>query len=107
MSDERGKGKRFNEGKPRISLIPASAMRAEAKVWEMGERKYGKKNWSKGMKWTIPIDCMFRHLLAISEGEDIDPESGELHAAHIRTNAAMLIEFFTTYPEGDDRKEYK
>jgi hypothetical protein len=39
------------------------------------------------------LSCLQRHLCAIKSGEDIDKESGQPHAAHIRANAAMLIEF--------------
>jgi hypothetical protein len=89
------KAKRFNEGKVDYTLIPINAQRAEARVWMLGEKKYGRYNWQK--LWgsdTVPVvmGCLLRHAYAILEGEDYDKESGQPHAAHIRANAAMLIE---------------
>jgi len=46
-----------------------------------------------------------RHLEVIRLGEDIDPESGLLHAAHLQCNAQMLTEFYFTHPELNDLKK--
>jgi hypothetical protein len=97
-----GTGKRFNGGKAPLDLIPARAEIEEAKVWGAGADKYGAHNWRGGMPFSIIIGCLQRHLAAIKAGEDIDRESGALHAAHIRCNAAMLIEF-ANRPDLDDR----
>lgn len=102
-----GGGKRFNSGKARVELLVPEAMEAEAKVWAMGAEKYGEYNWQKGMKWTIVIGCLLRHIFAIMRGEDIDKESGQLHAAHIKCNASMLIYYHTHFKEGDDRDPSK
>ena len=98
-----GGGKRFNSDKPRVELLVAEAMEAEARVWAMGAKKYGDWNWQRGMKWTTVLGCLLRHTFAIMRGEDFDEESGELHAAHIKCNATMLIYYYTHYKEGDDR----
>tara|TARA_R100001086_G_scaffold249569_2_gene189766 strand:+ start:42 stop:380 length:339 start_codon:yes stop_codon:yes gene_type:complete len=98
-----GTGKRFNEGKPRMELLVPEAMEAEARVWAMGAKKYGDFNWQKGMPWMTVVASLFRHLVAIMKGEDVDPESGELHAAHIKCNASMLIYYYYYYKKGDNR----
>jgi hypothetical protein len=98
-----GTGKRFNVGKPRLDLLVPEALEAEARVWELGETKYGRWNWQKGMKWSTVIGCMLRHTFAIMRGEDVDKESGELHAAHIKCNATMLIYYYENFKAGDDR----
>ena len=89
--------KRYNEGKVDLTLIPTKAQRAEARVWMLGEKKYGRNNWEKlwGDK-TVPVvmASLMRHATAILDGEATDQESGQFHAAHIRCNAAMLIEYF-------------
>jgi len=41
-------------------------------------------------------DALYRHLEAIRNGEEYDPESGELHWAHVATNALFLAEFNET-----------
>jgi Domain of unknown function (DUF5664) len=99
-----GMAKRFNSGKTRFSLIPVKAEEAESKVWTMGAEKYGERNWEKGLPFLSVIDSMLRHIKAYQKGETIDSESGQPHMAHIRCNAAMLIEYQETHPELDDRK---
>lgn len=88
--------KRHNEGKPRLSLIPAEAQIQEAKVWTHGAEKYGESNWEKlwGDKTvSVCLDSALRHLLAIQAGELYDEESGLPHAAHVRCNMAMILEY--------------
>lgn len=97
--------KRDNSGKAKLSYIPRRAQEAEARVWEFGGKKYGRRNWEKGLPWLSVIDSLLRHAMALQSGEINDPETGEHHAAHIRCNAAMLIEFEHTHPELDDRKK--
>lgn len=101
-------GKRFNEGKPEIALIPAEAELAEARVWSHGKVKYKENfNWHKGgpaLSFLEILNSMGRHMNLLKQGQDIDPESGEHHAAHIRCNAAMLIQFYVEgRVEQDDR----
>jgi hypothetical protein len=48
-----------------------------------------------------------RHLEAIRLGEDIDAESGLLHAAHLQCNAAMLTEYYFTKQDFDNRKKIR
>lgn len=74
-----------------------------ARVFDYGRRKYAEWNWAKGMKWSIPIACAARHLMAMHAGEKEDPESGLPHAGHVLCNLVMLHTFVVTYPEGDDR----
>lgn len=96
--------KRFNAGKPEVaSQIAPSALREEAKVMMAGAKKYGAHNWRKGGPISQYLDCAMRHLLAIAEGEDVDPETGCLHAAHVRTNMAFVIELSRTGKLIDDR----
>lgn len=99
-----GEGKRFNEGKVRFDLAPAFAQEQYAKVLTMGAKKYGDRNWEKGMGWSKVIASLNRHLEAIKRGEDFDIESGLLHSAHVMTNAAFLTEYYKIFPQGDDRE---
>jgi hypothetical protein len=88
--------KRANIGKVDYSLLPVNALTAEAWVWAFGEEKYGRDNWKKlwGDNTTaVVMASLLRHAFAILEGETHDKESGLPHAAHIRCNAAMLIEY--------------
>ena len=107
-SKEKGSGARYNSDKPDMSLIPLWTLEDEARVWDYGTKKYNAWNWAKGMPWSVPYACAMRHLAAWQRGEDIDPESGQPHLAHVMCNIRMLTLYATTYKEGDDRppKEY-
>lgn len=90
---------RFNDGKVDLSLLPAKALVAEARVWAKGADKYGRGNWEK--LWgddtvNVAMASLLRHAVAILGGEHLDPETGEYHAAHVRCNAAMLIQYYET-----------
>jgi len=82
------RGLRFNDEKIRYDLIPPLAHRECAKVWTKGLDKYPENNWEKGMPWSEVIASALRHLEAIRLGEDIDIESGLLHAAHLQCKRA-------------------
>ena len=100
------RGLRYNSDKLRYDLIPPLANREYAKVWTQALGKYPEGNWEKGMPWTEVIASAMRHLEAIRLGEDIDAESGLLHAAHLQANAAMLTEYYFTKQDFDNRKKY-
>ncbi len=99
--------KRYNAGKPELSLIPHDAEAEEARVWMEGAKKYGRNNWKK--LWgedtvhTV-LDSLLRHVNAIKQGEVYDEESRCQHAAHIRCNAAMLIRYFNLQKRVDEEK---
>ena len=103
MSEKEHKGLRFNSHKTRHDLVPAYAQEQYAKVMTAGFLKYGADNWRKGQAWSTVIASAERHLNAFKQGEDYDPETGQLHSAHLMCNAAFLTEFYKIYPEGDDR----
>ena len=102
-SDAKGSGARYNDDKPDYSLIPLCTLEEEARVWMHGKKKYAAWNWVKGMPWSVPLGCALRHLAAWQKGEDIDPESGQPHLAHVMCNIRMLMLYSKTYKEGDDR----
>jgi hypothetical protein len=102
-SKEKGSAARFNVGKPDFSLIPLCVLEDEARVWEHGAKKYSANNWMKGQKWSVPLASLLRHLAAWQSGEDLDPESGISHLAHISCNVRMLTLYSKNYVEGDDR----
>lgn len=99
----KNEGKRYNEGKVRIDLLPSYAIRQMAEVFTFGAIKYEPHNWTRGMPWSTVIASLKRHLLAHESGEDYDKETGLLHTAHIMANASFLTEYYKIYPQGDDR----
>ena len=102
-SAARGSGARFNAGKHPLKFTPLHLLEPANRVWAYGVNKYAAWNWAKGMPWSVPYECMLRHLAAWYRGEDTDPESGESHLGHIMCNVLMLEHFKTAFTEGDDR----
>jgi len=97
-------GKKFDSEKPMMALVPVKALEEEGKVWTFGAKKYDTFNWTKGITYLRILSAILRHSMALMAGQDLDPESGLHHAAHIRCCAAMLIEFhYTNRTELDDR----
>lgn len=96
-------GTKHDTGKPRLELIPRSAIEAEARVLTHGAERYGLNNWRRGFDFSRLIGAMLRHTHAYNSGEDIDPESGLPHLAHIRATAGFLIEFMEKGLGNDDR----
>jgi Domain of unknown function (DUF5664) len=96
-------GVKYDEGKPQVSLIPATALIAEAKVMTYGAKKYERHNWRKGMAWSRPLDAALRHVLAFANGENNDPETGLPHLAHARCCLAFLIDYVEKGYGKDDR----
>ena len=78
------------------------ASQAVIRVWEMGEKKYAKFNWMKGMPWSEIINSYQRHVMKMYNGHQVDEDSGEHHAAHLICNAMMLVHYVEHYPEGND-----
>jgi hypothetical protein len=93
----------FDTNKPRMELLPASALTEWARAMTFGARKYGDHNWRKGMAWTRVLGSLSRHLTAFMAGENQDAESGVNHMAHVMCNAAFLLHYEQHHTEFDDR----
>lgn len=89
--------------KPPISLIPRVAIEQEAQAFAFGAGKHGKFNFRQGNDYSLFIDAALRHLLAFSEGEDLDPETKLSHLAHGRANLAILMHMLESGAGNDDR----
>ena len=98
-------GSRDNDTKPRITMVleATRAIEGIARVLEFGAKKYARRNWMQGLKYTEIMDSQVRHQLALLRGENLDPESGLPHADHIACNALFLSEMMYTRPDMDDR----
>lgn len=106
---------RFNEGKPRVSIFPPIVHQcfimsrtpyrdlavAVSRVLEFGAKKYDLHNWKRSGSWHRCADSAVRHVLAIIEGEEIDPESNLPHLDHFSCNVCFLLEF-ESYQTGED-----
>lgn len=76
-------GKKFDQEKPRWSLLPLSALKPVVQVLTNGAKKYADDNWKK-----VPnakeryLSAALRHLEAYQSGEELDKEWGLPHLAH-------------------------
>lgn len=86
-SENRDKALRYNEGKPKWSLVHYESMIPMIRVLEFGALKYAPRNWMKPMNETEILESMQRHLAALMDGEEFDQESGISHMGHIQCNA--------------------
>ena len=89
------KDSKTGDGKPRWSLLPYEALEEVLKVMEHGNTKYPVDSWKAktGDYGTRYKNAAQRHLVAMMKGEEIDPESGLPHAAHLACNALFLTQF--------------
>jgi len=91
-------GKKFDENKNRLELLPPEFVEAISQILTFGANKYGSYNWMKGIKYSRVVGALLRHIYAFLKGEKLDPESGMPHLWHAGCNLAFLI-YFETYPD--------
>jgi hypothetical protein len=96
-------GKKFDEGKLRVDLLPSEAMFEVAKVLTFGAQKYGEHNWRGGIEWSRVYAATQRHLMKWNSGETYDEETGISHLAHACANIMFLLTYAKTHGELDDR----
>lgn len=82
-------------GKLDWTLLPYSALEETVKVLDFGGKKYPRDSWKakSGNYLQRYQAAAMRHLVEIIKGNNIDPESGLPHAAHLACNALFLTDF--------------
>lgn len=104
MSDATNPKDLVGATKPQLHLIPPAAALYEAKVMALGAVKYGPYNWrEKKVRLTVYISAAQRHLAQLLDGEDLDAESGQPHAAHVRSCMGIILDALATGNLIDDR----
>ncbi len=96
-------GKKFDGDKAPLGLIDPYALTQIGWVLKHGVDKYGAHNWRGGISYSRLIDASLRHLTAINAGENIDPETGLQHSAHLACCAIFLTWMMQYRPDMDDR----
>jgi hypothetical protein len=87
-----------------LALIPPIAMEQTAWVHKLGSAKYGPFNWrATGVCATTYVAAIMRHLNAWRDGEDLDPESGISHIAHVACSCNILLDAQNCGMLQDDR----
>lgn len=100
--------KAFGALKPCLSYVPMSTMLQVGRVFELGARKYGKKNWRvQPVDASTYYDAALRHLIEFFEqGIDADAESGQSPLAHVIACCMIVMDGLQRGELKDDRREY-
>ena len=96
-------GIKHDGSKAPMELLSHNALIEIANVFGYGRTKYGAHNYRGGLRWSRVIGAAYRHLGAFNSGEDLDPESGLSHVAHLGACAIMLLDFIHEHPKLNDR----
>ena len=98
-----GTGLKFDEQKPRWSLMPKGVVLEIIEVLEFGAAKYQENNWQHVENGRQRYyDALMRHIEAWWLGEKRDPESGRTHLAHA---ACCLVFLMWIDRDMSDRKQ--
>lgn len=101
MNEERAL--RYNTGKLKWSYVQFSAFEPMVRVLMYGAEKYAPHNWKKGLNREETLESMMRHLTALIDGQEVDPESGMPHIGHIMCNT-MFYSHFNTMGGGNGER---
>lgn len=97
------KGKKFDNGKAPISLIPHEFIKGVAEILSFGASKYGPYNWAEGLDWSRVLNGIHRHIGAWESGENNDPETNKSHILHATCGMMFLYMYQLLKIGKDDR----
>lgn len=87
-----------------LHLVPDSVSIAAAMSFAEGASKYGAYNWrAAGVRTSIYVSALRRHLTKFWNGEDCDPATNVPHLASIIACAGILLDAEACGKLNDDR----
>lgn len=102
MTDKTNPKDLMGAKKDPISLVPPEGIRCIAKAMYYGAyeakrldgtKGYGPYNWRDNkIQYSIYLDAILRHTLALIDRLDIDPDSHQHHLGHIGANVCILLD---------------
>lgn len=98
IEEHKEKALRYNQGKLKWSLVHYKSLEPMIRVLEYGSKKYAAWNWQKGLNREEILESMMRHLVALMDHQEIDPESQEHHIGHLFCNC-MFYSYFNVISE--------
>lgn len=101
--EQKDEAEKFDGDKVPLDLLPVDALEEIGKVLAFGAKKYGPRNWEKGMTWGRLYAALLRHLFAWWKGEDFDEETGLSHLAHAACCVLFLLALMLRAGGTDDR----
>ncbi len=84
-------GTKHDKDKLRWTLLPMRELEEVVRVLNHGADKYGANNWKK-VEIDRYMDALMRHMAAYLQGEEVDPDSGLHHMAHVACNALFIMD---------------
>lgn len=96
-------GVKFDEEKARYELIPPEALEALATLYTKGAKKYGDRNWEKGMSMTRLFGALMRHAWDWLRGISYDPETKAHQMIAVAFNAFGIYVYEIRKTGTDDR----
>lgn len=92
------------QGKAPLHYLEPAAEEQIARAMQSGAEKYGYRNYTiEPVRLTVYISAMLRHVNALRNGEDEDPDSGLSPLAHIGANVHVLLAAAAAGKLVDDR----
>jgi len=74
------------------SLMPVAGIEAACQAFMVGEEKYGRYNYYKGMESSRLVAALLRHAHAFNEGEESCPIDGQSHLGSVIACASMILQ---------------
>lgn len=96
-------GRKDDAEKIRIELLPPELILAVSDILTFGAKKYGDRNWEKGMSWSRVFGALMRHLWCWWGKDGPDHETGKSHLWHAACCIAFLIAYEERGTGHDDR----
>ena len=89
-----------------LSVVPTSLVAYAAMSFYEGMSKYGAFNWRHaGIKMSVYLNALERHLTRFKNGEDFDPETHVPHLASIIACAGIIVDASLHNKCTDDRAD--
>ena len=93
---------KYDQGKPRLDLVPPGIIEAVGMVRTYGMQKYKTEDGWQNVEPKRYVAALMRHLCKfLRDPYAVDSESGLPHLWHIACNIAFLIEFY--WPQGCEK----
>ena len=86
----------------RYDLVPQRGLNEVNKILTSKLENHEINEWRHGLKWSDAISTLKKHLFEFESGNDYDKD-GLLHIAHVASQALLIAEMYSCYPQGDDR----
>ena len=97
-----------NDGhKPPIATVSPMFISEMAHVLQIGDDKYGRLNWLKGLDYERLVSAHLRHIYAFMSGEKNDAETGISHLISAACCLMMLHHYEETGRTDLDNRRFK